>query len=290
MFDIRGHSGLRLNPWEEALLCNAYSHWLSPYPEWSLVILIIFSSDGIVSSWRMTFVASHDVPGVYYRDPSYPLNFQGSSRWEATRHCHGNPENMSRDHPATQVTISQLITSTLKPEQNGGHLAGDFSKGTVLNILFEIQQKLVHEGLLVKKSALGQEFITSVLFVIVHNSYLKMLGHPWCVSTCLCQGNIRELFPSQTNDLRECHNVPDPDRPRVPYRIVRACETAGRRIAVEFLRQLNTHQLQLASTRNLWYRKAYPQRDWSFSCWVWRSPLTCLHSHCHGNRHDDSAA
>ena len=25
-----------LHQWEEALLCNASSHWLSPYPEWSL--------------------------------------------------------------------------------------------------------------------------------------------------------------------------------------------------------------------------------------------------------------
>ena len=31
------HSGYGLIQWEEALLSNAYSHWLSPNPEWSLV-------------------------------------------------------------------------------------------------------------------------------------------------------------------------------------------------------------------------------------------------------------
>ena len=30
------HSGYGLGQWEEALLCNAFSHWPSPYPEWSL--------------------------------------------------------------------------------------------------------------------------------------------------------------------------------------------------------------------------------------------------------------
>ena len=26
--------------WKEALLCNAFSHWLSPYPEWALYISV----------------------------------------------------------------------------------------------------------------------------------------------------------------------------------------------------------------------------------------------------------
>ena len=33
----RDHSGYGLSQWEEALLRNTFSHWLSPYPEWSLV-------------------------------------------------------------------------------------------------------------------------------------------------------------------------------------------------------------------------------------------------------------
>ena len=32
----RDHSGYGLHQWEVALQCNAYSHWRSPYPEWSL--------------------------------------------------------------------------------------------------------------------------------------------------------------------------------------------------------------------------------------------------------------
>ena len=35
-WDCRDHSGHGLGQWEEALLCNACSHWPSPYPEWSL--------------------------------------------------------------------------------------------------------------------------------------------------------------------------------------------------------------------------------------------------------------
>ena len=30
----RDHSGYGLRWWERALLCNAFSHWLSSYPEW----------------------------------------------------------------------------------------------------------------------------------------------------------------------------------------------------------------------------------------------------------------
>ena len=32
----RNHSGYELGQWEMMLQCNAVSHWLSPYPEWSL--------------------------------------------------------------------------------------------------------------------------------------------------------------------------------------------------------------------------------------------------------------
>ena len=32
------HSELGLSQWEEALLCNAFSHWWSLYTEWSLII------------------------------------------------------------------------------------------------------------------------------------------------------------------------------------------------------------------------------------------------------------
>ena len=32
------HSGYGLSQWEKALYINTSSHWLSPYPEWSMVI------------------------------------------------------------------------------------------------------------------------------------------------------------------------------------------------------------------------------------------------------------
>ena len=32
----RDHSGYGLSQWETTLYCNVVSHWLSPYPEWSL--------------------------------------------------------------------------------------------------------------------------------------------------------------------------------------------------------------------------------------------------------------
>ena len=34
--ELRDHSGYGLSQWVQALLCNAFSHWSSPYPEWSL--------------------------------------------------------------------------------------------------------------------------------------------------------------------------------------------------------------------------------------------------------------
>ena len=34
--ELRDHSRYGLSQWEKALLCNAFSHWSSPYPEWSL--------------------------------------------------------------------------------------------------------------------------------------------------------------------------------------------------------------------------------------------------------------
>ena len=33
---LRNHSSYELSQWEEALICNAFSHWSSSYPEWSL--------------------------------------------------------------------------------------------------------------------------------------------------------------------------------------------------------------------------------------------------------------
>ena len=37
MFFIRYHSGYELSQWEVTLQCNVASHWLSPYPEKSLL-------------------------------------------------------------------------------------------------------------------------------------------------------------------------------------------------------------------------------------------------------------
>ena len=35
---LRDHSGNGLSQWEMPLHCNGISHWLIPYPEWSLVL------------------------------------------------------------------------------------------------------------------------------------------------------------------------------------------------------------------------------------------------------------
>ena len=37
-FALRDHSGYGLSQWETTLHCNIVSHWLSPYPEWSLAL------------------------------------------------------------------------------------------------------------------------------------------------------------------------------------------------------------------------------------------------------------
>ena len=42
---IRHNAGYGFSQWEEALLCNAFSHWPSPYPEWSLAIMPLLGLD-----------------------------------------------------------------------------------------------------------------------------------------------------------------------------------------------------------------------------------------------------
>ena len=39
---IRDHSGYGLSQWETTLPCNVFSHWLSPYLEWSLWYLMLY--------------------------------------------------------------------------------------------------------------------------------------------------------------------------------------------------------------------------------------------------------
>ena len=36
------HSGYGLSQWETTLQCNVVSHWLSPYPEWSLLLYCLW--------------------------------------------------------------------------------------------------------------------------------------------------------------------------------------------------------------------------------------------------------
>ena len=54
----RDHSGYRLSQWEEPLRCNTCSHWLSPYPEWSL------HPTGTIRIW---LIISKDNTMVLYR-------------------------------------------------------------------------------------------------------------------------------------------------------------------------------------------------------------------------------
>ena len=58
VYGVHGdHSGYGLGQWEEALLCNTSSLWLSPYPEWLLCILLIWTMlfDPTISSKRDYF-------------------------------------------------------------------------------------------------------------------------------------------------------------------------------------------------------------------------------------------
>ena len=45
---IRDHSGYGLGQWEKALHSNASSHWISPYPEWSLIMCICVNMNWII--------------------------------------------------------------------------------------------------------------------------------------------------------------------------------------------------------------------------------------------------
>ena len=49
------HSEYGLCHWEEVLLCNTSSHWLSPYPEWSLNYQIIWG-ESVTSDTQLSII------------------------------------------------------------------------------------------------------------------------------------------------------------------------------------------------------------------------------------------
>ena len=54
-YNFKDHSGYGFDQWEEALRSNASSHWLSPYPEWSLKCVYI---NGHCNSWHVSIFTS----------------------------------------------------------------------------------------------------------------------------------------------------------------------------------------------------------------------------------------
>ena len=51
----RGYSGYGLSQWEMTLQCNVISHWLSPCPEWSLILLMSVMSMNLLYSFDMAY-------------------------------------------------------------------------------------------------------------------------------------------------------------------------------------------------------------------------------------------
>ena len=71
---FRGHSGL--SQWETTLQCNVVSHWLSPYPEWAIILLINWG----ISPW-------HPFLGLLYWQGPFCVCDCAPSQWETTLHC-----------------------------------------------------------------------------------------------------------------------------------------------------------------------------------------------------------
>ena len=65
----RDHSGYGLSQWETTLQCNDVSHWLSPYPEWSVTAYVgcVINSD--VQSGRIDCVWDYDI--LLHNHPSF---------------------------------------------------------------------------------------------------------------------------------------------------------------------------------------------------------------------------
>ena len=57
----RDHSGYGLSQWEEALLCNASSHWPSPYSEWPLIqyTTVIINREMLVHCWIWIYIGGN---------------------------------------------------------------------------------------------------------------------------------------------------------------------------------------------------------------------------------------
>ena len=78
--DCGDHSGYGLSQWETTLHYNVVSHWLSPYPEWSL------------RCWKVT----SDIAGKLAWRPKWALNLGPLIRWF--------PRTLNTDHYNTHST------------------------------------------------------------------------------------------------------------------------------------------------------------------------------------------
>ena len=54
--EFRDHCGYGLSQWETMLLCNIVTHWLSPYPEWTLWIVNVCRNINMYFHWHMQFI------------------------------------------------------------------------------------------------------------------------------------------------------------------------------------------------------------------------------------------
>ena len=87
VFYNSNHSGYGHSQWEEALLCNTFSHWLSPYPEWSLYNGN-YQADKMTSSYSIGSQMSYSVSLV-------PIKFDDALGMSILGSVHRGQDNMS---------------------------------------------------------------------------------------------------------------------------------------------------------------------------------------------------
>ena len=120
-YNTRDHSEYGLSQWEEALLCNAFSHWPSPYPEWKKSK---YHRDVKCPCWSVTpeYQTSHSqIPEIWFKlvflyvqDQMYSSVVLCNTSYTATR---------LRKVKITPACPGINISCILRPEKNDPHIA-----------------------------------------------------------------------------------------------------------------------------------------------------------------------
>ena len=115
----RDHSQYELSQWEKTLLCNVFSHWLSPYLQWSLIPpSVTYPGDMTTNNSSNTTIFIPVLTNLVAAGSWSECNLPGviiPSRFTAI--CHANWKTVEVCEILQGIPISFLIMDTLITEQ-----------------------------------------------------------------------------------------------------------------------------------------------------------------------------